>query len=187
MTKKLLLFTLIISVYLLGCTPDITTVQVVRNPVIKFDYNSTSSWQYSNYSFSPVSKTVVYPTDTTKPGQLYNRLTLQATGKDNTGKTLQLIITFDAVDVDQLVGLYTTEYTTQRGLAQVQLFNVTDENNLAAYELCADHLDAASLFIQKQKNDERLISGSFQMQLCNQRDSTEHFDISNGVVTDITY
>ncbi len=187
MTKFLSLLFLFGFAFFTGCSPDVTTVQVVRNPEISFLFNGSSSWNYNQYSFSPVSQTVVYPQDTTKPGQLYNRLTLQTTGKDNAGKTLQLIITFDAVNTDQLVGLYTTEYTTQRGLAQVQLFNVTDANNLAAYELCAGQMADATLLIEKQKTDERLITGSFHMTLCNQRDSTELVDITNGVLTDITY
>lgn len=185
MTKLILLFSLFFSVIAVGCTPDLTTVQVIRNPVIKFDYNGTT-WQQSKYSFAPTSKTVVYPDDPAEPGVLYNRMILRATGQDNDGNTLELLITFDAVDTDQLVGVYTPAYSTQRGLAQVQLFNLTD-NNLAAYDLCDDNLSTAVLTIQKQKLDERLISGTFQMTLCNTRNEAEEITITNGVITDITY
>ena len=175
------------SAFLFGCTPDVTTVQVIRHPTITFSYDATSMWQDNSYSFAPVTQTVVYPQDTTRPGQIYHRQTLQAMGKDDKGNSLQLIITFDMADESQFVGTYTTDYTTQRGLAQVQLFNVTDANNLSAYNLCRANLSDAVLNIEKQKPDERLISGSFRMTLCNQRDSTEKITITNGVLTDITY
>src|SRR5664279_5137198 len=101
MQKTILLF-LIFTAFFYGCSQDATTVQVVRNPTITFDFDSTSSWRSDNYSFLDVSKVVVYPDDTTKPGKLYNRLTLQALGRDNTGNNLQLIINFDAVSYTHL-------------------------------------------------------------------------------------
>lgn len=179
---------LLLLFFLAGCTKDVTTVQVVRHPLIKFNLDSANtSWQSSNYDFTSIAKVVVYPQDATKPGQLYNRVTFQASGKDNSGKTLQLIIAFDAVDMTQLSGVYNSSYTTQRGLAQVQLYNLTDNANLAAYSLCDQTISNATFQIEKQKADEKLITGSFHMTLCDARDSTKKINITNGIFTDITY
>ena len=186
MLKTILLLTLFSSVFFLSCSPDMTTVQVIRNPIIKFNYNGTTAWQDNTYSFAPVTQTVVYPSDPTQPGQLYYRYILRATGQDDAGNKLELDITFDVVDANELVGVYTPAYTTQRGLAQVQLFNLTD-NSLAAYSLCPDALATAQLQIQKQKEDERLITGTFEMTLCNTRDAAQKINITSGVITDITY
>lgn len=187
MIKQILIAFLFGSFSILSCSPDVTTIQVVRNPAIKFDYNGTSTWQNSTYSFGAVSRTIVYPKDTTKPGQIYNRLTMQAEGKDNAGNDLQLIITFDVADANQLVGIYSPDYTTERGLAQVQIFNLTNSSDLAAYELCSVAAMPAYLNIQKQKADEQLITGTFQATLCNLRDTTNRITITNGIITDITY
>lgn len=179
---------LLFCICLAGCTKDVTTVQVVRNPLIKFDFGGgNASWQSSTYAFSSVSKVVVYPRDTTQPGQLYNRITFQSSGKDNSGNSLQLIIAFDAVDMNQLTGIYNSSYTTQRGLAQVQLYNLTDNSNLAAYNLCDQTISNAEFQIEKQKPDEKLITGTFNMTLCDARDSTKKINITNGVFTDVTY
>lgn len=183
-TGAVLLFCLCLA----GCTKDVTTVQVVRNPLIKFDFGGgNASWQSSTYTFSSISKVVVYPQDSTQPGQLYNRITFQSSGKDNSGNMLQLIIAFDAVDLNQLTGVYNSSYTIQRGLAQVQLYNLTDNSNLAAYSLCDKTISNAQFQIEKQKPDEKLITGTFHMTLCDARDSTKKIDITNGIFTDVTY
>lgn len=185
--KTTILLFLIFTAFFYGCSRDVATVQVIRNPLIKFDFNSTSSWKSDNYSFADVSKVVVYPNDTTKPGKLYNRLTLQALGRDNTGNNLQLIINFDVVDVAHLIGIYSPVYSTERGLADVQLFNLTNSNNLSAYNLCDFNISNATFQIQKQDIAEQLIKGVFQMTLCDARDSTKKINIINGTLTDIHY
>lgn len=185
--KKIILLFLIFTTFFYGCSRDVATVQVIRNPLIKFDFNSTSSWKSDNYLFADVSKVVVYPDDTTKPGKLYNRLTLQALGRDNTGNNLQLIINFDVVDVAHLIGIYSPVYSTERGLGDVQLFNLTNSNNLSAYNLCDFNISNATFQIQKQDIAEQLIKGVFQMTLCDARDSTKKINIINGTLTDIHY
>jgi hypothetical protein len=186
--KAIVLYLLICTTSIFySCTRDEVTVQVVRNPSIKFDFNSVSSWTADKTTFAPTSKVVVYPNDTTQLGVLYNRLMLQSTGHDNAGNVLQLIISFDAVDVARLTGSYSSLYSTQWGLAQVQLFNLTNSNNLSAYDLC-NYSNANSTFrIQRQNTTEHLISGLFQMTLCNSRDSTQKINIINGTFTDIHY
>lgn len=187
--KKILqffpLFSLIIV--LAGCSDEQTTVQIIRTPSLTFSFNNTSSWKADNYSFPPVSKVVVYPQDTSLPGQLYNRFSLQATGRDSTGNTYQLFITFDAIDINQLSGVYSPFYTSQKGLSEVQIYNLTNNNNLSAYNLCAAHLANAVFQVQKQNINERLITGTFQMTLCNSRDSTDKINITNGIMKDIKY
>ncbi|MEP7108914.1 MAG: hypothetical protein ABI760_13055 [Ferruginibacter sp.] len=175
------------TLFFYGCTREKVTVQVIRKPSIEFNYNSTSSWKADNSSFAAISKVVVYPDDLSLQGVLYNRLTLQSSGHDNTGNNLQLIISFDAVNVSQLVGLYSTDYSTQWGLAEVQLFDLTNSSNLSAYNLCNNYNAIATFRIQRQNTTERLISGVFQMTLCNSRDSTQKIDIINGALTDIHY
>ena len=119
---------------------------------MQFDFGPSNSWKADNYSITNTSKVVVYPQDTTLPAQLYDRYTLQGSGKDQSGHTYQLVVTFDALDGSQLVGIYKTAYTQKRGLAQVQLFDLTDKNNLSVYNLCADDLDNDVLQIQKEKS-----------------------------------
>lgn len=177
---------LFLFLFLSGCSDEQTSVQIIRTPSLTFNLNG-SSWKADNYSFAPISKVVVYPQDTTLPGQLYNRFSLQATGRDSAGNTYQLFITFDAIDVNQLSGIYSPFYTPQRGLSQVQLYNLTNSNNLSAYTLCADNLANAVFQIQKQNIDETLITGVFQMTLCNSRDTTEKINITNGIMKDIKY
>jgi len=159
----------------------------LRTPLLSFNFNGSSTWKADNYSFAPVSKVVVYPADTSQTGQLFNRYTLQGTGKDSAGNTYQLIIAFDNADPDLLIGTYKPRYTNQNGLVQVQLFNLTNSNDLAAYNLCVDDTANAILQIEKQKRDERLITGSFQMMLCNSRDSSKKINITNGILKDIKY
>ena len=167
------------------CSPDVVTVQVIRNPSISFDYNNTS-WKSSSYSFTPLARVVVYPGDTTQPGKFYNRLTMQAFGKDAANNELQLIVSFDAVDANLLVGTYTPAHNTQRGLADAQLYNLSNPNNLMAYQLCADPA-LSVLSIKRQSQTERLVTGTFQFTLCNVRDTTQKISLTNGILTDISY
>jgi hypothetical protein len=185
--KKILLLSLFIGIFFFGCSHDETTVQILRTPLLTFNFNGSSPWKADNYSFARVSKVVVYPADTSQTGQLFNRYMLQGTGKDSAGNTYQLIITFDNTDANLLTGTYKPHYTNQTGLSQVQLFNLTNSNDLAAYNLCANDTSNAVLQIQKQKADERLITGSFQMMLCNSRDSSKKINITNGIIKDIKY
>lgn len=185
--NKFLLLSLFATIFLLGCSHDETTVQILRTPLLTFNFNGSSGWKADNYSFAPVSKVVVYPADTSQTGQLFNRYTLQATGKDSARNTYQLIITFDNADANLLTGIYTPHYTNQTGLSQVQLFNLSNSNDLAAYNLCANDTANNILQIQKQKEDERLITGTFQIMLCNSRDTSKKINITNGIIKDIKY
>ncbi len=185
------IFTLLLSIFIFlffsGCSSDQTTVQIIRTPLLQFDFNPADSWKADDYSIINTSKVVVYPQDSTLPAQLYNRYTLQGSGKDDSGHTYQLVITFDISDSSQLVGIYKPAYTSERGLAQVQLFNLTDKNNLSVYNLCQDNLQNDVLQIQKEKTDEQIITGAFQMTLCNSRDSTQKLTILNGTIKDLKY
>lgn len=181
MKKPLLsaLFVLLLS----SCSQDIT-VEVKRNPLIQFTTN-TFTWQADRYSFADVAQVVAYPANTTQNGQIYNRYTLQAYGQTDKGENLQLNIMFDSADPAQLKGVYRSRYTTGKGLAQVQVFNL-DNNNLAAYALSA--IDSTALLnIQRQSQSERLIAGTFSMTVQNSRDTTQKINITNGILTDVRY
>jgi hypothetical protein len=182
--KKPLTRTLILMFLLASCTPEETTVGIARHPVLAFT-SPSMTWQADRYSFEAPSRVVAYPADTTLPGRLYNRLTLQATGENDQGDNLQLILMFDTEDASQLIGTYRPLYTTTRGLAQVQLFNLNN-NELAAYALKPND-STAVLQIRRQSQTERLIAGTFQMTLYDTRDTTQTINITNGAFTDINY
>ncbi|MEO5889630.1 MAG: hypothetical protein ABIQ31_05220 [Ferruginibacter sp.] len=185
---KLIAFVfLIVCSIFSGCTRDNVTVQVVRHPLLKFDFNATESWTANSVAFGPISKVVVYPNDTTSQAIVYSRLTMNSTGRSTGGADLQFIISIDLLDPAQLKGQYTTLYSVTKGLAEVKLYNVTDNNNLSAYSLCSDNVIKSQFQIDRQNNTERLISGVFQMTLCNDRDSTQKITLVNGTFTDIRY
>ncbi|MDQ6815131.1 MAG: hypothetical protein M3040_15450 [Bacteroidota bacterium] len=165
-----------------GCTKETTSIQVVRHPVIKFT-TATSDWTADKYFFSGNAQVVEYPYNV-RTAQLYNRLTLQAFGTDTKGNNLQLILMFDATDLQQLTGSYLPKYTTGKGLKQVQIYNL-NTNSLAAYALCDS--TSSALQIQRQSISERLLSGTFQATVCNTKDSTQKIKIANGTFTDINY
>lgn len=187
MNKIFTLLLLTVSLLFIGCSSDQTTVQIIRTPVLKFDFSSSNSWTADTYSITNSSTVVAYPQDSTLPAQLYNRYILQGSGKDDSGHTYQLVITFDVSDNTPLLGIYKNAYTANRGLAEVQLFDITDKNNLAVYNLCSDDLQNDVFQIQKQKADEKIITGAFQMTLCNTRDSTQKLSLMNGTVKDLKY
>jgi len=186
MKKLYFLFVFLITNVFFCCSPDVVTVQVIRNPSIKFNLNG-ASWKSDKYSFAAPSMVVVYPDDPTQSAKQYTRMVLQASGSDDKNNNLQLIISFDVADANQLVGTYTPAHNLQRGLAQVQLFNVSNSNNLEAHELCDDNTVTSSFQIQKQSSTERLITGIFQITLCNIRDTTQKITLTNGILTDIRY
>jgi hypothetical protein len=182
MERKSLLFCAAIFLFA-GCSTK-TTVQVPRHPLIQFDYGA-QSWTDSRYLFGMPVQVVAYPADTLLPGRIYTRYSLQATGQDTKGNSLQLNIMFDASDALQLIGIYRSAYTSGNGLAQVQLFNI-DNNSLSDYGLCPN--DTTSMFqVQRQSAAESLIAGIFQVSLCNARDTSQKIFITNGTFTDINY
>lgn len=181
----LLLFT--VSLLFLGCSSDQTTVQIIRSPLLRFDLSASNSWKADNYSIIKASKVVEYPQDTALPAQFYDRYVLTGTGKDDSGHTYQLTIDFDLAEGNQLVGIYKPAYTAERGLGDVQLVDMTDKNNLDVYNLCAENMQNDVLQIEKEKPDEQIITGSFQMTLCNSRDSTQKLTIMNGTIKDLKY
>jgi hypothetical protein len=180
--KILLLYA---SLFLFTRCSTKTTVQVLRHPLIQFDYNNNISWTDNSYLFEPPVQVVVYPADTLLPGKIYTRFSLQATGRDSKGNTLQLNLLFDASDPTQLIGSYKPAYTSGNGLSQVELFNLQN-NALADYGLCPNDTNSI-LVIQRQSEAESLIAGNFQVNLCNVRDSSLKILITNGIFTDITY
>lgn len=185
--KKFYILSIILFTFFASCSNDQTTIQIIRNPQLTFSLSASNGWTASNYSITEISKVVVYPQDPNLGAQLYNRYSLQGTGKDDSGKTYQLVITFDVSDSSQLVGVYAPSYNSQRGLAQVQLYNLTDKNDLSVYQLCAENLNTAVFQIQKQKPDERIVTGAFQMMLCNSRDTTQKLSITAGSLKDLKY
>ncbi len=172
---------------LFGCARDKVTVQVVRHPLLKFNLNANASWTADNVAFGPISKVVVYPHDTINRAVVYNRLTLNSAGKATSGENLQFIISFDVIDAAELKGKYTPLYSITRGLAEVKIYDITNSNNLSAYSLCSANIIKPQFQIDRQNSDERLISGIFQMTLCNERDSTQKVNVVNGTFTDIRY
>ena len=170
-----------------GFSQDQTTIQIVRNPTFSFNFSPTDSWVASTYSITNISKVVVYPQDTSQPAQLYDRYSLQGSGKDDSGRTFQLVITFDLLNNSPLIGIYTPAYTSQRGLAQVQLYNLTNNNDLSVYNLCSQDLGTDVFQISKQQPTERIVTGAFQMTLCNSRDTTQKLNITGGIVKDLKY
>jgi hypothetical protein len=170
-------------IILTGCSKEALTVQVIRNPVISFDTDSVS-WRADNYFFTGPARAVVFlPNSPT--GALYNRFTLQAAGKDTRGNNLQLNIVFDAVDSNRLSGFYRPSYNPERGLQETRLYNIG--STLSAYSLCIRDTANAVLRVQKQSISERLITGTFEMTVCNIQDTTQKIRIRNGVITDIRY
>lgn len=187
MKKFYSLLFLFVSIVFLSCSSDQTTVEIIRTPLLQFDESASNTWKADNYSLSNSSKVVVYPGDSTLPAQLFDRYTLQGSGKDQAGHTYQLVVTFDVSDSSQLVGIYKPSYTTAKGLAQVQLFDLTNRNDLSVYNLWAGGLPNDVLQIQKEKADEKIISGVFQMTVCNARDTTQKITIMNGTIKDLKY
>jgi hypothetical protein len=111
-------------------------------------------------------------------------MTLNARGENTAGDNLQLTIMFDAEDTSRLVGVYRPLYTASSGLAQVQVFNLS--NGPAAYALKPGD-STAVLQIQRHSESERLMAGRFQMTLYNTRDSTETINITTGIFKDVRY
>jgi hypothetical protein len=182
--KRSLLSAFLLSCALISCSKEELRVQVLRNPLIKFEIDS-ASWRSENYFFSGPTRAIVYPTDPTQPPALYNRFTLQSTGTDTRGRSLQLNIVFDAVDTNRLTGSYQVNYRAGKGLHEVQLYTIG--STLSSYELCANDTITPFLQIEKQSVSERLVAGSFEMTLCNTRDTMQKVRIRNGIISDIKY
>lgn len=182
--KKMLLLICLTGYLFSGCTREDLTVQIVRNPLIQFTVDSTT-WKAESYDISGPANVVVYPSNPALPGVIYNRYFLQATGKDNKGNNLQFNLVFDAVNPARLTGTYRVGYTADKGLQQAQLFTL--DGSLSAFAFCSNDTITPVLQIQKQSETERLISGTFQMTLCNTRDATKKVIIKNGIITDIRY
>lgn len=161
------------------------TVQIVRNPVIAFS-TDTLVWQSGSYFFLNPIQVVRYPAQAVGSAKIYTRYSLQATGKDNKGSTLQLNLLFDAGERDQLMGVYRAAYTEQRGLAGVHLYNLQN-GQLAAYKLSLQDTATATLHIRRQYEKERLISGTFEMTLSNEQDTSKKIRIRDGVLQDLRY
>lgn len=183
MKNNLVLFIIVIySAF--GCSREDLNVQIIRNPVISFNTDSTT-WKADQYFFTGPARVVVYPFGAAQPGVLYNRFTLQSSGRDSRGNLLQLNMTFDAVDTTHLPGIYKLFYTAEKGLHGVELYNVGTV--LSAYSICPNDSIMPVIQVQKQSTTERLISGSFQMTVCNNLDTSQKIRISNGIMTDIHY
>jgi hypothetical protein len=172
---------------LFSCSSDQTTVQIIRSPLLQFNLSPSNSWKADTYSIVKASQVVEYPQDSTLPAQFYDRYILTGSGKDDSGHIYQLTVNFDVADGNQLVGIYKSDYTTERGLGDVQLVDLTDKNDLAVYNLCAEDMQTDVLQIEKQKPDEQIITGSFQLTVCNSRDSTQKLEIMNGMIKDLKY
>ncbi len=184
MKNKILQLPFILIISLLSCTPEETTLRIVRHPLIRFDYDSSTSWKATSHSISKPTQAVVYPSDPSLPGTLYNRYTFQAFGLDDKKNNLQLLLVFDTKDVKVLTGDYRPAYTADKGLKEVQVYNL-DNGNLASYNMYDTTFSI--LRIQKQSATERLITGSFQVRLHNTRDTTRKMTITNGTLTDVGY
>jgi hypothetical protein len=182
MKKALLLSSLFVFI---ACSREEVVVQVVRNPLIQFS-SSSFTWKADSYSFRDPVQVVQYPANTSQPGRVYNRYTMQATGRDDRGQRLQLTLSFDASDIPRLTGEYRPTYTANRGLAGVQLYNL-EQASLASYRLNDADTATARLLIQRHSETEQLMSGSFQMTLSDERDPTKKIVITNGILNDVRY
>lgn len=182
MKKVLLLCTVFVF---FACSREELTVQVVRNPLIKFTAQNFT-WKADSYSFRNPIQVVKYPANVGQSGKVYTRYTMQAFGRDANGQRLQLNLSFDASGVSRLTGVYSPTYTEQRGLAGVQLYNL-EENSLASYRLSTNDTASSRLVIQRQSQSENLLAGTFQMTIVNERDSTMKIVITDGMFNDVRY
>ena len=181
--KKALLFFIVLALF--ACSREEVIVQIVRSPLIQFSGNGFS-WKADSYSFRDPLQVVQYPANTTQAGRVYTRHTLQATGRDDKGQQLQLNLSFDASEIPRLTGEYRPTYTANRGLAAVQLYNL-EQGNLASYRLIPADTATARLVIDRQSESEKLLSGTFQMTLSDERDPSKKIVITNGVLNDVRF
>lgn len=168
-----------------ACGDDLELISVKRNAVIEFHVNGAeASWKSRTIRVIPgpsVAKTVGDPAQTL----LFKRYFMIAEGTSPDKQSFELTLTFDiAANGNDMRHHYTSVYNTQGGIESITLIIKTN-NQYTVRELCTAAPDVF-FEIERQSNTEKLISGSFNGELCVDG-ITDAIIISDATFRDIQY
>jgi hypothetical protein len=176
---------ILISISLFSCQQFSESVEVQRNPMVKAKVNG-ESWQTREYVSILLGKTVYYEDVNDATGVLYERLHLSAFNNAQYPEQLQFIL--DVKDLNNMVGEYTTTYTANGGVHDiVWIDQASSADFYPLFSICDSFKPTTKITIERQSTSEKLISGTFEMTLCERTNGSNTLVITQGEFKDIYY
>jgi hypothetical protein len=171
------------SLFLGACEPSSESVRIQRNPMIKANING-ENWQTKEYIPVSLGKTVYYEDMNDATGVLYERLHLTIFNNAQYPQQLQFII--DVKDPKNMIGEYGMIYTEGGGIHEVMWTDhAASPDFYPLFSICEAFEPTVKIVIEKQSTSEKLISGTFEMTLCDRTNAGNTLIISQGEFKDI--
>jgi hypothetical protein len=185
--KGLIISFLIIT----SCGTDIETISIQRSGILTFQVEGyTETWRSTSFLFYPGQSVVKEIAGDPVTSVLFRRYNLVFEGTNPDGVKFELAITLDIGDENQMLHLYSSDYHRRKGgLHQVSLILI-EKGNPDSYtmaQVCNETLESTFFEIDRQNNEEEIIAGSFQAELCFTDSPETTINIFNARFKDIKY
>lgn len=180
-----IIITIVFTSLLQSCQQYSESFEVLRVPLIRTKVNG-ETWRANTYVVQNLGKIVHYDGPTDLEGSIFFRVNI--IGFRNDSNIERLEFTIDVRDVNNMVGEYTTTYTENGGIHNIEWIEPqTNPGFFPFYSLC-DASDATTTFtIERQSTSETLIAGTFETTLCERTDISNQITLSDGEFDDLDY
>ena len=168
-----------------SCQQYTESISIQRNPFIKAEIDG-ENWQTTDYVSRYLGKIVYYEDENDVTGEIFNRISVTALSPS--GEPDQLQLTIDVVNINNMVGEYNTTYTARGGINEVTWVDkATTPGFFPVYTLCQPLASSGKIIINRQEPNEKLITGTFEVTLCERTNSGQVLTIKKGEFKDLSY
>ncbi len=185
MQKKYGIFLLLLILLISSCN-TYQEVEILRFGRLEANING-ENWSTNRFETTGYNTVVVYVSDQDDSGTVFTRFTIDAIGTQPDGRDRQLSFTLDFTNISELRNRYTEDYNEDGGLHQISLYDEQSDGRIKIYQLCNPSSENDFFEIRRQSAEERLISGDFNVTLCNPLDPTDQITLSAGDFRDLRY
>ena len=171
---------------LTACGSSNTTFEVIRIPQLQANIDG-ERWEADRVEFQYLGKVVYYSNPADPQGEVFERINILAfeSGSD----LLQLKVSLDVKDREELVGNYSTTYEEYGGLHDIQWLErgESGDSEILSYSLCGGGTSDAEFVIQRQQRTEELVAGIFRATLCERTNTNDQVELADGEFRDLEY
>lgn len=185
LTKKLYFSFILSTLLLTSCQQYSSSFEFLRNPNIRADVNG-ESWVANSYVVRNLGKVVYYSDPSDTEGEIFFRVSIIGFRDDSNIERME--ITIDVKDINNMIGTYTTTYTENGGINNIEWIEPqTTAGFFPFYSLCSASDANTEFVIERQSLNETLITGSFRTTLCERTDASDQVEILDGSFRDLRY
>jgi hypothetical protein len=159
----LIMIPVLVFIFIQGCQDYQEKFEILRNPFIQVKVNNTL-YTFTDPKIVSLGQ-VIESNDLGSSFSIYDRLVIFGIIPGDDFRKIQFSI--DIQDIQDQINYYTFSYTDKGGINEIIWKEKNDQDNFESYYSCNEGMENSFFSIIKQNRQEKIISGSFHILLCN--------------------